>query len=65
MSEWVDNNCEHCGANNFICLGDSSDETAPDVDGFKCHACQNVQLFDLDGFIEEHAFIEDGVESPQ
>jgi len=65
MSEWVDNNCEQCDTNNLVCLGNTSDETVPDVHGFKCYVCGHIQLFDLDAFIEEYANVEDGQAAPE
>lgn len=40
MSEtWEKMFCSHCKAKNFVCLGDMSDDTKPDIDAVICHQC--------------------------
>ena len=39
MDTWVTENCAACGAGNHICLGDMTDQTARDVETFKCYVC--------------------------
>lgn len=41
---WEEEYCEECGAENWVDLGDLSDLTVSDVEGFKCHKCGHKQM---------------------
>ena len=44
---WVKENCSRCGTVNWIGLGDMSDITGIDIEGYKCYKCQEITyLFD-------------------
>ena len=80
MSEsWTKEICrdENCKTVNWICLGDLSDQTAVDPDGYKCRVCGKEWVWDEEifrslygeGSIEElketqSVWFEDGLERP-
>lgn len=49
-----------CKAVNWVCDGDIQDQTIPDVHGFKCFQCGEINKFDLDG-MDEDLYIKDGL----
>jgi len=78
---WIKDNCPECEEINWICLGEcgNADLTMSDIDGYKCHSCGEITLFDeeftrdLEGvdedmpreeFIENYGNYEDGLEFP-
>lgn len=47
MKLWAEVPCiSCCNNNNFICLGDTSDCTTPDVESFRCWSCGFKQFLD-------------------
>ena len=42
METWYTDYCPKCGRKNFICNGDESDLTRPDIDGVRCWKCNNI-----------------------
>ncbi len=40
VETWCKNWCPFCQAVNWVCLGDLSDITQPDIDAIQCHKCE-------------------------
>lgn len=62
--------CPRCDAVNYLDIGDVSDQTGHDAEGFRCHACRGRFLLDDDGeepdpdeFDEDDPRFEDGLEA--
>jgi hypothetical protein len=50
MRTWGEEPCPKCGTPNMIDLGDMSDQTAADVETFRCFSCKTVcKLPEADG----------------
>lgn len=45
--------CDECNKVNWVCFGDISDFTLPDVSGFKCWGCGHAQLFNQEEELTE------------
>ena len=62
MESWYTDNCPKCGSVNWVCNGDESDMTRPDIDGVKCWNCKTVWLLEDQRIVSEddNYFIEDG-----
>lgn len=42
---WIKENCPKCKTVNWVYLGDMSDETGVDIDGYKCRKCGHIHFF--------------------
>lgn len=50
MNTYVDEACVKCGTMNLVNLGNMADQTAADVETFKCYSCGTVTKFpELEG----------------
>ena len=50
MSEqWAKEYCPHCQAANWLCLGDPSDMTIPDIEVCRCWSCEKRFFLDEEG----------------
>lgn len=45
MVQWFEVNCAKCNKTNLVYNGDTSDLTVPDIDYFRCFACETVNEF--------------------
>ncbi len=71
MSEnWEKFLCDKCSAVNWLYLGDMSDETYPDVEGFICRMCKRSHSFSDDielemGIGDDPERFEIGLDKPE
>jgi len=45
METWHKMWCDKCGVLNWVCDGDITDMTRPDIDGFICYKCKTSYAF--------------------
>lgn len=68
MESWLKVSCPNCKKANWICQGDLSDCTYPDVEGVECFSCKHQ--FVLDEYEQsikgedEDVYYETGMEKP-
>lgn len=72
---WLKVNCPKCNENNWICNGDVSDITIPDIEAVSCWNCKkkfwldDLHFSDLEDEDSENksmddAYVEEGKKSP-
>ncbi len=53
IESWHKVTCPDCDETNWVCIGDISDPTEPDCDGFRCWSCGEPTSFEDLSFLQD------------